>query len=405
MPSSIERCAWLALAALCASAPAQADQQAELQLWQAYAPQGRERSSTELQWRQQFGGNWSEQWHWALAPELRLDSAGRRAGVAAWTNPDAPAAASVQQAYIGYRQDGWQLRAGKQVFDWSVTDTISPADVINPRDWSDITRVRKLAVPSLSLRYGQQTSLEWVWVPRQQVSTMPAGPWLPQAVSALLAPAQRHDGAGQHGLRLSGNWLQTDWALIAYRGHSNAPDLALQMGAQGPVLQPFYQALQAQALTLARQVGERNMMRLEVAHKRQANGVNFVQAVIGGDLEMSGLANDGDTLYALIQYADSNQHGTVRNALGWPDFQRVLERNVQVKLSYDPHSDRRQLLELSGTYNHAQRDSYWQLSYQRRLTPNLNVTAALAMAGGSADTFWGQYRDTSRATLQWHWRY
>jgi hypothetical protein len=393
---------WLCLAGALACAPAGAG---EVQLWQAYAPRSSERSTAELLWRDQFGGKLSEQWQWALEPQLRLSAPRQGDALALWHIADRPAVASVQQAYLSYRQDGWQVRAGKQVFDWSATDTISPADLINPRDWSDITRVRKLAVPALSVRYGYQTSVEWLWLPRQQVSYLPAGAWLPPSVSALLQGAQQRAREGQQGVRLNGNWRQTDWSLVCYRGHSTAPDLALTAGAQGPALQAFYQGLHAQALTLARQVSDKNMMRMEVAHYKQANGVNFVQYVLGGDQEFGDLLHDGDALYALLQYADSTQHGTLRNALGWPDFRRVLERNVQVKLSYDPQSDRRQLVELTGTTNRIMHDSYWQLSYQRRLASGLSVTAGLGIASGPDGSFWGQYRDQRRATLQWNWRY
>ncbi len=376
-----------------------------MSLWQAYAPAASQHASSELHWQHKAGGQLGEQWQWQVDPELRLSRPGSTAGVDLWSNADQPSALRLQQAYLGYRNGDWQVRAGKQVFDWSQTDTVSPADLLNARDWSDITRVRKVGVPALSVRYGYQNSAELVWIPRQQVSMLPTGPWLPGNVAAMLAPAQQHADGGQLGLRLSGNWLQSDLALVLYKGYSNAPDLALEQLGGRPVLRAFYQPLQAQVLTLSRQVSQQNILRVEVAHYRQGEGKSFIQGVASVDQEMSSLFKEGDTLYALLQYSDSNRRDTAVNALGWPDFRRVLEQNVQLKLNYDPQSDRRQLVEFSATVDRHQHDAYWQLSYQRRLHDKLSVTVGISHPSGSAGTFWGQYRDNRRAYLEWLVRY
>ena len=405
MRSFVRRTLASLLGLLCLQGGACAEQQGSIELWQAYAPRAATHSQAELRWTPQWSGAPADGWRWLLAPELAASTPALQQGAAPWRDGDAPAALRLQQAYIGYRAEQWQLRVGKQVFDWSQTDTISPADLLNARDWSDITRVRKLGVPALSLRYGNQTSVEWVWIPSPSVSMLPAGPWLPGAVASLLSPQQQRPDGGETALRLVGNWQQTDLSLIWYRGHSKAPDLALHAAPQGAALQAYYPDLQAQVLTLARQVGAQNIARLELARYRQSGGVDFLEYVASIDQELSGVANDADTLYFLLQAADSNDRASARNALGWPDFRRVLERNVQFKASYDPHSNRHQLFELTGTWNRGAHDRYWQLSYQRRLGEHLSATLGLAVASGRADTFWGAYRDTNRVYLNWVWRY
>lgn len=377
------------LAACCAQAAAQS-QHGELTVWQASTP-GAQGAPADMRWTHDISGKVGEQIDWMIEPELLL-----RRG-----QPE-DRGVQLRRAFLALRGEDWQLRAGRQLFDWSQTDAVSPADLLNPRDWSDITRVRKLAVPALSARYGSGTSMEAVWLPRQTQSTLPTASWLPAPAAALLARAQETAHGPQWALRAAGNWHQTDWSAVWYRGEQVAPDLRLDAG---PRLQPFYRPLRALALTAARQVGEANVVRAEVAHYSESGKGNYLRYVASIDQELSDVANDGDTLYGIVQYAGSSQPGSVFNTLGWPDFQRVLEHSVMFKLNYDAHSDQRTVLEVSGVFNTKGHDSLWQASIQQRIGSATTLTlAGLTMRGGER-SFWGGLRSNRRLSLQLSWRY
>lgn len=384
---------------------AHAVQQGELSLWTAHAPRGADHALGELHWKHRIDTTFATDWHATVEPEFLVRSYQERSRTVAWGPVDPPASVALRQASLAWRKDTWQVRAGSQFFEWNQTDLISPADLVNPRDWSDITRTRKLAVPAVSVRHGYQTSLEWVWIPRPLASWLPAGPWMPVETSSLLAPSQQRPHGDQHAFRLTGNWRQTDWSFVLYRGHSTAPDLAMDATSPRPRLFAWYQPLRAAAVTAARQLTSSNVLRAELGHYRQPLGSDFTQVVVSADHEKSGLLEDDDMLYLLLQYAGSNRHDTVRNTLGWPDFRRVLERSVSFRLAYDFRSDQRDVIEINGAWNRKQHDRYWQVSYQKRLAGNTSLTVGIDAMNGREGSFWGRYRDNGRVWLQTSWKY
>lgn len=393
MSVAIKRAILALLAGLPPLAAQAAEQHGEIILWQA-AARG---MPSELRWTHEISSEPGGGTEWKVEPELSLRDG--QDGPAWWNNGGRAPAASLRRAYVGLRGADWQFRLGKQLFDWSQTDTISPADLLNPRDWSDITRVRKLAAPAASLRYGGQTSVEAVWMPRQQPSYLPSDAWLPAAARGL--PPPERAGGGAFGLRLAGNWMQTDWSAVLYRGHSTSPALAVE---PGPRLRPYFQPMRAAAFTMARQAGDSHVGRLEVARYQQANR-SFIQYVASIDLEHGDWLRSGDTLYMIVQYAGSTQRADAVDRLGWPDFRRVLEQSVMFKASYDRDSSQRSVTELSGVWNTRTHDSYWRASWQQRIGQSVNVTLAGIAMRGRAPTFWGGYRGNNRITLEVGWKY
>ncbi|WP_342120637.1 hypothetical protein [Pseudoduganella sp. OTU4001] len=355
------------LLACCAQASADS-QHGEITAWQAAGPD----SPSELRWKHDASGNFSENISWLVEPQAVLH------------NPHHPdQGLRLERAYVAARGAGWDVRAGRQLFDWSLTDTISPADVLNPRDWSDITRVRKLATPALSVRYGAQTSIEAVWMPGRRKSLLP-GRW----------PAQQAVNGAQYALRLAGNAAQTDWSVVYFDGEHVAPTMQLA-----------YEALRVLALTAARQVAGDSIVRAEAAQYRQGERPAYLRYVASIDKELSDVFSDGDTLYGVLQYAGSTQGASAFNAYGWPDFQRILERSAMFKLTYDFRSDRRTTAEFSGAWNTRKHDSLWQASIAQAIGPSLTLTAGAQLPDGRKNSFWGAHRGYRRLTLQAQWKY
>ncbi len=70
-------------------------------------------------------------------------------------------------------REWFRMRAGKQVFDWSVADTISPSDNIAPRDYLDVVEWKRMGAPSVSARLGYDSFVEFVYIPWFTPSKLP----------------------------------------------------------------------------------------------------------------------------------------------------------------------------------------------------------------------------------------
>lgn len=173
----------------------------------------------------------------------------------------------IGEAYADVRLRQADLRLGLQKFAWGRLDTLHPADVLNPRQYSDpfVTEemVAKIAIPAVSATgrlpdvgpwlEGAQATVVWVPVPvpfrfplpgerwfppaaavppRLAIPPGAAGPGLPGAevgttLSARNAPAGQRLSAGAVGVRWSALTAGVDWSLYVYNGRETAPALDL----------------------------------------------------------------------------------------------------------------------------------------------------------------------------------
>ena len=87
---------------------------------------------------------------------------------------------SLITALLDYRPSPeLRVSAGKQIVNWSIFDEIQPANLMTPRDESDVFRRVELGVPSVSVHYGKGgTFAELVVVPLAFTpSRLPQGRW------------------------------------------------------------------------------------------------------------------------------------------------------------------------------------------------------------------------------------
>jgi hypothetical protein len=58
-----------------------------------------------------------------------------------------------EEAWLGYRKSGWDIRLGYQLLNWTATEAFHPADIVNSRNLdSNIENPEKLGEPMLSIR-------------------------------------------------------------------------------------------------------------------------------------------------------------------------------------------------------------------------------------------------------------
>lgn len=415
--------AWLLLPGLASGAAAQkaepdppgggtVSQSTRVEAWVTAHPHGQAvaegRLSQRLTWQDEAApGQGPGAWRASVSWQAQADTRGLAHGVqGASTHRQTRPALALEDAYLQHTvatgAGQWRMRLGRQTVDWATTDTVSPLDALNPRDWSDLSRVRKRPLPALSLQWsgasdtGAPSTAEWVATPGGQ-ALLPQGAWadaLPAGVA--LRPTRPPDH--QLGLRLTTQAGETDLSAVAYRGPALSPSATL--AADGPgslVLQPAHDTVHLWGVALTRPVAEGSLLRLEWARQRQARGDDFDTLVASVDHEWNGLLHPRDTLHLLLQGQWEHVRRTGQpQPPGWWDFRRVFQHHALLRLQYQPVDPHWQWT-LEATLHPATRQRYARLAAQHRLNPSWQLHAGLVQVKGERGSFWGGHRNGRQA--------
>jgi hypothetical protein len=305
-----------------------------------------------------------------------------------------------REVYTEYRIDWFRARIGKQLFDWSVTDTISPSDNINARDWTDVIEFERVGVPAIDLRAGRNTYAELVYIPWFTPSKLPpiGDRWDRELAPGLLRGAQDTPGMNNGQLSIRGGISigGFDIGAVYYRGYSYSPayriaPLALELLQ----LIPTYRLEDVYSGSIAFSLGEFNF-RGELGYFDQRDDENFFQYAAGIDREWSGILRLDDSLYWLIQYADDvvTKHRDP-SSISFFDFRRVLDNCITTKVSYSLDATKEWTIKIEGAVNLGESDVYIEpaLIWRKR---SVEFELGFDIMAGNRDTFWGGYRDNDR---------
>ncbi|MBI4515376.1 MAG: hypothetical protein HY699_06120 [Deltaproteobacteria bacterium] len=176
-----------------------------------------------------------------------------------------------------------RLSAGKQIANWSIFDELQPANLINPRDESDVFRRVEVGVPGVSVHYGSGGIFaELMVVPLAFTpSRLPQGRWnIASTVAGSfggnyierqdLPPVQFDET--QAGARVGARFGQLEATVIGYAGRDNAATLV-----PGPIISVIvdgrrvykaqiishYPRLRAGGVTASYPLGDRLLLRVE----------------------------------------------------------------------------------------------------------------------------------------------
>lgn len=308
--------------------------------------------------------------------------------------------ADVRETYLDYRHEWLSVRIGKQIFDWSVTDTVSPSDNINPRDWTDILQSERVGVPAACLRIGYNTYGELVYVPWLTPSKLPVigGRWERDLPPGLINGEQEIPGRdhGQVSVRAGATLEGFDFGAVYHRGYGYSPSFKLSPASDTSFeLVPVYRLEEVYSSSAAGALGAFNA-RCELGYFKQRDEDDFLQYVLGIDREWSGIVRPVDSLYVLVQYANETviQHD---NPVGFPtiDFRRILANAVMEKLTYSFDSQRTWTIKLEGAYNLGDGDSFFEpaIIWRKR---SFELEAGVNILSGGESTFFGGYGSNDR---------
>jgi hypothetical protein len=296
------------------------------------------------------------------------------------------------------KDDFARLRAGKQIFDWSVTDTVSPSDNISPRDLSDPLEWERLGAPAVDLRLGRDSFVEVVYLPLFTSSRLPTGRWapvLPPNVTLGEAETDRSDwqAAARMGTVLEG----CDIGLSAYKGKSYSPGFEVrQEGSQVKAI-PVFQDEAVYSLSGAKEIAGYTM-RVEIGYFDQDGADDFVQYVVGLDREWGQVFNPRDAFYILVQYANEILvQSDEANPGGNLDFRRIFDNALlyTVRYSFSEHV----MVKVRGSRGFSKGDSFLEpsLGWQQGAW---ELNAGLDLLSGPPETFFGGYSHNDRGFLR-----
>ncbi len=125
-------------------------------------------------------------------------------------------AARLDEAWLQYATPGWDLRVGNQLVTWGSVESVSPLDVINPRDYEeDLVEPAKVGLAMARMRWRLPASdLSLYWLPGFKPSTF-AGPHSYYAI-----------GGGTPNVYPQERWNAHQWA-VRYFGSANDLDIGL----------------------------------------------------------------------------------------------------------------------------------------------------------------------------------
>jgi len=310
-------------------------------------------------------------------------------------------AVNLRQAWIEMRDKGLSLRLGKQLFDnLSVTDTVSPGDVLNPWDWTSVTDSEKIGIPSVSLFFDKE---DWfaqaVVVPVFTPSKLPENRWqedLPVGVTNY--DVDWREDRVQYLVRVGGDLSGYELSAMYYNGVSFNPYGRIV----GSSLNLNYSDQEVFAGSVVKELLGGIIGKAEVGFYDQEHGDDFFQYVIGARKEFDSLFGSSDILSVLIQYTNEEITSRDDSVVRVTDFRRDLNDSVLSRISYQFKEDSPWEMELEATFNLSNSDYL--------VRPQINYSAdywkaefGFQKAGGPQDSLWGKYKDVDAIFLNTRW--
>lgn len=309
-------------------------------------------------------------------------------------------AVNVREGYGELNEKWLRIRTGKQIYDWSVTDTISPSDNISPRDWTDIIRSERIGVPSLDVRLGYDSYVQFVYMPLFSPSKLPvAGSrWERSLHQGLVNEEQEtiSSDSGQFAVRAGHVWNGFDLGVSFFTGYGYSPSFKLEtVSVTETGLVPVYRREEVFAASLAKELSGCTL-RSEVGYFNQDKEDDFVQGVVGIDREWGSIFKSVDSLYTLLQYTNEVKTQDA-DPVGFEtiDFRRIFNNAILGKVIYSLDDSNTWKAKLTGVYNLSDRDSYFEpaVTWSKR---NFNIEAGVDVMSGTRDTFFGGYSQNDR---------
>ncbi len=305
----------------------------------------------------------------------------------------------VEEYYIEIVSQRFDIRMGKQIYNWGKADGVNPSDHLSTLDLTDLVEDRDIGIFSTRVNWflTQDVILETVWSPFfTPLRVAPRGTrfsFIPSSSPVQVNPRELPETSlsnSQYALRLLAFLGPLDMSLIWYGGINDAP--VSRREADGS-LTPFYHKIRVLGANVAfntGKIGWRAEVGYQLTDGRRAD--NFVQYVIGVDHTFADVVSEHD-LYVLLQYVGlevtANAQGDIGGGLG------QAFSNTAIGLFRYEFSDDTEL-ELRTTINPDNWDYLIELQFSHKFSDAFEAVLGATVFGGEADTFFGQFDENDR---------
>jgi hypothetical protein len=339
-------------------------------------------------------------WRLVAEPKIRLDTESLATGI------DRPhkrerAIVGVENAYVEYLKGGWGGKIGYQIADWSVTDTVSPSDNLNPLDLTFIPEWERRSAPMATVYYGYDTYAELAVKPFFSSSILPKYRWEESAPGVNILDSRTEEDKFQFGARVGTTWERTDLQLSFYHGYANNPyGETAGVGPKGIKIRPRYSEEDVISLGMVRDLPFWGLLsRVDAGYFHQDRGDNFVQYVVGVEKTWQNVATPGDRAFALLQFCGEEVAEEDEDIMELTDFRRVFKNALIGKAHYQFGQGSPWKIKFRGSYNLEEGDGFLEPALQWS-GGNWKAEAGFQFVTGPEDTFWGGYNDNDSFFLK-----
>jgi len=289
-----------------------------------------------------------------------------------------------EELFVEWCEGNWFLRFGKQKFDWSVTDVVSPFDNLSPRDFTELTDWERVGILAMNFRYdGMDFFWQAVFVPRFTSSKLPRGRWQEELPPGLNFEEIIEKNNSQFALRFGKTFQNLDLTVGFYQGVSFSSYGVLN----GAILESHYSKERVYSLAATSEIGGFILTR-ELGYYDQDKGDNFLQGALGIRREFDGVFNDNDTLSILIQYSNEIIISEDSLIVEMTDFRRGFNKSIVFRAFYEKGMNSPWRSEFEGSFSKHDYFVKPEIIYSR---DDWEIESGIEIAGGSKDSFWGKY--------------
>ncbi len=228
----------------------------------------------------------------------------------------------VEEYYVEVVSQWFDIRVGKQIYNWGKADGLNSSDHLSTLDLTDLVEDRDIGIFStrINLFLSQDIILETAWSPFfTPLRLAPRGTrfsFIPSTSPVRVNPRELPKTSldnSQYALRFLAFLGPIDMSLIWYDGINDAP---VSRRETDESLTPVYNKIRVLGANIAfntGKIGWRAEVGYQLTDGRRAD--NFVQYVIGVDRTFADVLSDHD-LYVLLQYVGLEVTANARGESG-----------------------------------------------------------------------------------------
>jgi len=329
----------------------------------------------------------------------------------------------LQEAWLKYESNNYDLKIGKQVFHWGKGTFINPTSIVSPKNYRDIidTTNEEYGLLSIDFKYFFDADmLEVIYIPEFKRSRLPSlnSRWffeLPESmvvdmtnipVSYQLLFDQSFESRSdndQFVVRYSNHSNQLDYAFIYHKGIDSLPvfteEVLLVSPEQADIqINGTYTKFQMVGGDISFPIGKW-MTRIEGAYfytednkgMLEQKDDSYIHYVIGFDRSFNNVLFDKDLFFAIEWSQQESKTDIVYES---NDLRHLFDKTLFLKTDIEISSDAELLFET--LYDFSDKDYLLKLTYEYRVSEYVKVMTSAFVMGGPEESFFGQYKDNNR---------